>query len=159
MIKFRAFTNNMEMVIGNLSILTKKYLDLQPGWYISNESGAPFAFDVKPETVGQFTGLLDRDGKEIYSGDIVQIVKKARKTNHIIMFSKGSFAIQPPCMNYIHLNEFTSSKKLKVTGNIHQNPELLKGIAFLNHLGEKYYLTDEDIYADDWEVVGGEKTH
>lgn len=44
-------------------------------------------FEVNPDTVGQFTGLKDKDGREIYEGDILQN-KHAR---YILKYDKGEF--------------------------------------------------------------------
>jgi hypothetical protein len=62
-------------------------------------------------TLEQFTGLLDKNGKEIYEGDITE--------NGIIEFRVGAFRVGSHPLE-------ENSLDLGVIGNIHENPELLK---------------------------------
>ncbi|MDO4782817.1 MAG: YopX family protein [Capnocytophaga felis] len=72
---------------------------------------------VKAETIGQFTGLYDKNGKEIYEGDVISIFGK----NHAVKFKDGMFTINDREMRrYIH------SIPLEVIGNVYENPELVK---------------------------------
>lgn len=65
----------------------------------------------------QFTGLTDKNGKEIFEGDIVKF-KVVSNYQLPIQFNNGSF--QPKGWANINL------KDCEVIGNIHQNPELLE---------------------------------
>ena len=75
----------------------------------------------------QFTGLLDKNGKEIYEGDIVKGV-----TGYIfkIVFSDGSFMIlsglKHPEKNKTFL--IYNPDFIEIIGNIYQNPELLETV-------------------------------
>ena len=67
-------------------------------------------------TVMQFTGLTDKNGKDIYEGDIVQ--SEQLVTLMPVDFEIGSFGVPD-----YHLHQLSD---IEVIGNIYQNPELLK---------------------------------
>jgi len=93
-------------------------------------------YDVKPATVGQYTGLTDKNGMEIYEGDIVShpwkdpifgdLVETGQFVHSTICFNNGAFVVNYRLQGeYIYLQDFVRLKCLEVVGNIHDNPELL----------------------------------
>lgn len=97
--------------------------DTETGNMLSIEQGTFYAVD--PETVGQWTGLTDQNGKRIFDGDIVDILTENEEIG-VVEWDDGGYIVSADgfCVDFLHNINGTD---VEVIGNIHDNPELLKG--------------------------------
>ena len=124
-IKFRGKkTTNGVWVYGSLVYSN----EIQTAIYFQIGSGLVKSMEwvyVNPETVGQFTGLYDKNEKEIYEGDILKVQGLGEKIE--VRFVRGVFAFlwNGDLDDEAPINAPTQ-EWAEVVGNIHDNPKLIK---------------------------------
>ena len=126
-IKFRGKRlDNGEWIEGDL-------LRMNGHWFIFLDP-APEGIDkyaVDPATVGEFTGLKDKNGKEIYErGDVMEIPETDFNAEIIgrVLFEEDAYYIIPLRGGHLWGLHWSLRKHdAKIIGNIHDNPKFLKG--------------------------------
>lgn len=91
------------------------------------------SYIVEPETVGQYTGLKDKNGTKIFEGDIVKYLPDWRIYNdaekYVVEWKDKSCGFEPfsdSMENCHHCGGGLDPADCEVIGNIHDNPELME---------------------------------
>lgn len=135
-IKFRAYDNVLKIMMPDFD----NWLDFNGNYWTSPDKcyDTPNQEIVRGHNyiIMQFTGLHDKNGKEIYEGDIVRI-DKCECTGHDdngsetwidcegeVLFEDGMFVFEGHSAGTLPMSAYKDD--FEVIGNIYQNPDLLK---------------------------------
>ena len=127
--------DNGEWIEGHYVCLKYVYYDKREHLITHRETGVSYTVD--PDTIGECTGLRDKNGKLIFEGDIVREFYNGKC---VVKYGRHKLPCCGCCYDYHESVGFYLKDKwdsphsddeawhgLEIIGNIHDNPELLKG--------------------------------
>jgi uncharacterized phage protein (TIGR01671 family) len=120
-IKFRGFNRKNNVWLYGFYLQNRGAHFIVPDEFADGKSWDDYEID--PATLGQYTGLKDRNGREIYEGDILH--DHFCNNRYVVLFDGGSFDVMSTLdKSGNYLSDVVGD--IEIIGNIHDNPELMK---------------------------------
>lgn len=137
-IKFRAWQEDEIIYFNSVSLMHSYEKRYKLEAYDTSENGGLLHDDFidkeyNEPTLMQFTGLTDRNGKEIYEGDIIKIknkiISRVIYANGIFGWSKTEKLLNQEDKTFVNFHSLYSYlEEIEVIGNIYEHPLLLEGV-------------------------------
>lgn len=107
------------------------FLSIEPRGLVIKEpykNDSSNVWHIESDTIGQYTGLTDKNGTKIFEGDIVDFSKRSDNDGYgVVVYDTDETEFEVVCDSfYDGLGRYYYSKDIEVIGNIYDNPELLK---------------------------------
>ena len=121
-IKFRWWDEDEKVMVNDIAIHPEY------SWLVLADNDAMAESSYKNGVLMQYTGLLDKNGKEIYEGDILQFLDHSGDTdtlaNRVVVFAGGAFGVLTKKI-WLGLFQLLNELKCEVIGNVYQDSHLL----------------------------------
>lgn len=125
--KFRAWDKHSQKMFANDElIIWNSFIYANDGKKLSCDYLKGWSIDE--EYLMQSTGLFDKNGKEIFEGDIVRFFDSLYTVFYDI--EEGSYRLKPHDDRWVvdYMSNFSSEESFEIIGNIYENPELLEDV-------------------------------
>ena len=132
-IKFRGYNKKRGIWLYGNYILNRGAHFIAPQEFADGKTWEDY--EVEEESIGQFTGLTDKNGREIYEGDIVQWGDSEHKIKQVVEFRNGAFgyvydtigSFVPYAANTnFDFAALGTDKRFEIVNNIHDNLDLIE---------------------------------
>lgn len=99
-------------------------LDKHPVQICIGTDKVRITYEVDPDTIGEYTGLTDKNGVKIFEGDIVDCYDRRNPAHFsgVVDYADGSFRINDGAMTHYRWMDY----ECEVISNIYDNPELMQ---------------------------------
>ena len=122
-------THNGEWVYGDF-VRGNERKSLRDSIFVYDSETQSFNdYEINPSTLGQYTGLTDKNGKRIFEGDIAKVLQGKDKDIAYVGFENGAFMLYPKTGNIYERTLWSywyNDWDVEVIGNVHDNPDLLE---------------------------------
>ena len=126
-LKFRAWDKNGKRFLNGFYLYTGSCVgNAEIG--VWNNAETDIVFDDYPQLIlSQYTGLKDKNGKEIYEGDMLSVDGRNSGLPVVVIYEDGAFmgAYTDSTFKYLLNSGELHLQKTEVIGNVYENPELL----------------------------------
>lgn len=101
------------------------WIGKEKDYIIPDYASVLYIAEIDPETIGQYTGIVDKYGMKIFEGDVVRYDYEEERG--IVQWDNDTARFIITCSTFTVDFDSVCGEELEIVGNVYDNPELLKG--------------------------------